>query len=66
MDLVTFVGAAFGYSPLGSSEGSVVKVLGDESVLDALKNVDRIDVFAAIAIHILEEGGKVSQVAALV
>ena len=43
-----------------------MKVLGDESVLDALKNVDRIDVFAAIAIHILEEGGKVSQVAALV
>jgi len=60
MDLVTFVGAAFGYSPLGSSEGSVVKVLGDESVLDASKDVHRFVLVAAIAIHILEEGSKVS------
>ena len=43
-----------------------MKVLGDESVLDASKDVHRFVLVAAIAIHILEEGGKVSQVAALV
>ena len=63
-------GAACGGPLFGSSERAVAKVLREELVLDALKDVDRIVVAAAaaaaaIAIHMLEEGGKVGQAAAL-
>lgn len=75
-ECATLCGAAcptFGGPPLGDSERAVVKVPGEESVLDALQDVDDnvvigvvIGVVIVVIEHGLVKGGKVGQLAALV
>ena len=63
----------FGGPPLGDSERAVAKVPGEETVLDALQDVDDnivigvvIGVVIVVIEHGLVKGGKVGQVTALV
>lgn len=77
-ECATLCGAAcptFGGPPLGGDERAILKVLGEESVLDALQDVeDNVGVIVSVVIivviivieHGLVKGGKVGQVAALV